>query len=243
MPRLLEKYWVGEDGAVTTDWIVLSASVVGGGLAVMSMVSTGVEDLAVDTSLALTSQTVGQRFVAPVVTQSFDNGTAGWTGTTANSVTGFGNILGPIQGVRGGMESVMQTFAIPEGSRRATFTFDLLSMDSLDGGLVDRGWGAGEGPVLYIDGVEVARARSTGGELHWTMQEVEDVTIESTEQRSGENIGGPAANMQGWYDGINTVEITVDDPDEEIRIGIGLNADQPIRDESIGIDNFTFETE
>ena len=44
-----------ESGAVTVDWVVLTAAIVGLGLAVMSVVSGGVEDLSGDISTALTN--------------------------------------------------------------------------------------------------------------------------------------------------------------------------------------------
>lgn len=44
-----------ESGAVTVDWVVLTAAIVGLGLAVMAVVSGGVEDLSGDISNALTT--------------------------------------------------------------------------------------------------------------------------------------------------------------------------------------------
>ena len=44
-----------ESGAVTVDWVVLTAAIVGLGLAVISVVSGGVEDLSGDISNALTT--------------------------------------------------------------------------------------------------------------------------------------------------------------------------------------------
>ena len=48
------KFLSQDTGAVTVDWVVLTASIVGLGLAVMSVVSSGVEDLSsdVDTQLS-----------------------------------------------------------------------------------------------------------------------------------------------------------------------------------------------
>ncbi|SDY58666.1 hypothetical protein SAMN05444004_10266 [Jannaschia faecimaris] len=43
-----------ESGAVTVDWVVLTAALVGLGLAVMSVVSGGIEDLSTDIGQALT---------------------------------------------------------------------------------------------------------------------------------------------------------------------------------------------
>ena len=42
-----------ESGAVTVDWVVLTAALVGLGLAVMGVVSGGIEDLSTDISSAL----------------------------------------------------------------------------------------------------------------------------------------------------------------------------------------------
>ncbi len=39
-----------ESGAVTVDWVVLTAAIVGTGIAVLSTVSTGIDDLSSDVS-------------------------------------------------------------------------------------------------------------------------------------------------------------------------------------------------
>jgi hypothetical protein len=48
-----------EDGAVTVDWVVLTAALVGLGLATMAVVSGGVEDLSDEVSVELASIEVG----------------------------------------------------------------------------------------------------------------------------------------------------------------------------------------
>jgi Flp pilus assembly pilin Flp len=50
----IETFLSDESGAVTVDWVVLTAAIVGLGLAVMSVVSGGVEDLSGDITTALT---------------------------------------------------------------------------------------------------------------------------------------------------------------------------------------------
>ena len=45
MTNLIKTFAKSESGAVTVDWVVLTAALVGLGLAVMAVVSTGVEDL------------------------------------------------------------------------------------------------------------------------------------------------------------------------------------------------------
>ena len=51
-----------ETGAVTVDWVVLTAGLVGLGLATMAVVSTGVEDLSRDTSNAMSGQIIQTAF-------------------------------------------------------------------------------------------------------------------------------------------------------------------------------------
>ena len=51
-----------DSGAVTVDWVVLTAALVGLGLAVMAVVSGGVEDLANDTDTALMNTEISDSF-------------------------------------------------------------------------------------------------------------------------------------------------------------------------------------
>ncbi|MFY0690656.1 MAG: hypothetical protein JXR14_01885 [Paracoccaceae bacterium] len=51
-----------ESGAVTVDWVVLTAALVGLGLAVMASVSSGLEDLSGDIETQLTGQTIDDSF-------------------------------------------------------------------------------------------------------------------------------------------------------------------------------------
>ena len=51
-----------EDGAVTVDWVVLTAAIVGLGIAVLAAVSGGVEDLSTDISNQLVGQNIKTTF-------------------------------------------------------------------------------------------------------------------------------------------------------------------------------------
>lgn len=55
-------FLLSEDGAVTVDWVVLTAALVGLGLAVMSVVSGGVENLSGDVSTELASLDISAVF-------------------------------------------------------------------------------------------------------------------------------------------------------------------------------------
>ncbi|WP_147125690.1 Flp family type IVb pilin [Shimia ponticola] len=54
MMNFLNKFRKDEDGAVTVDWVVLTAAIVGLGIAILATVTDGVEDLAseIDTELS-----------------------------------------------------------------------------------------------------------------------------------------------------------------------------------------------
>ncbi|MBY6201258.1 hypothetical protein KUV65_07795 [Maritalea mobilis] len=62
MTALIKNFAKSESGAVTVDWVVLTAAIVGLGLAVMAVVSGGVEDLAGDIDTQLTGQVIDQEF-------------------------------------------------------------------------------------------------------------------------------------------------------------------------------------
>ncbi len=55
MLNFLKNFRADESGAVTVDWVVLTAAIVGLGIAVLTTVQTGAEDLATDIGDELTA--------------------------------------------------------------------------------------------------------------------------------------------------------------------------------------------
>jgi Flp pilus assembly pilin Flp len=55
MLNFIKNFRADEDGAVTVDWVVLTAAIVGLGIAVLTTVSGGAEDLAGDIGDELTA--------------------------------------------------------------------------------------------------------------------------------------------------------------------------------------------
>lgn len=53
MKAMIQNFASNESGAVTVDWVVLTAALVGLGLAVMAVVSGGVENLSTDIGQSL----------------------------------------------------------------------------------------------------------------------------------------------------------------------------------------------
>ena len=60
--EMIKTFAKSESGAVTVDWVVLTAAIVGLGLAVLAVVSAGVEDLSRDIDTQLQTDIVGQTF-------------------------------------------------------------------------------------------------------------------------------------------------------------------------------------
>ncbi len=57
--NLIKNFHNDESGAVTVDWVVLTAAIVGLGLAVVASVSSGVNSLGESISTAVSTTTVG----------------------------------------------------------------------------------------------------------------------------------------------------------------------------------------
>ena len=60
--KLFMNFAKDESGAVTVDWVVLTAAIVGLGIAVMASVSNGLEDLSGDIEGQLTDQGISTTF-------------------------------------------------------------------------------------------------------------------------------------------------------------------------------------
>ena len=61
--EMIKNFAKSESGAVTVDWVVLTAAIVGLGLAVMAVVSGGVENLSGDIDTTLTGMDAGAGFL------------------------------------------------------------------------------------------------------------------------------------------------------------------------------------
>jgi Flp pilus assembly pilin Flp len=65
--KLANNFRNNESGAVTVDWVVLTAAIVGLGIAVYGVVSGGIADLSQDIDTQLTGQAISTAFPAPGV--------------------------------------------------------------------------------------------------------------------------------------------------------------------------------
>ena len=107
-----------ENGAVTVDWVVLTAAIVGLGLAVMAVVSGGVEDLSSDINVELASLDTG----------SMHDWASG--GASTNSLWGDLDIFSPSQSVSGAESYAASVLASNGGDYQAAY--DQLYQQALD---------------------------------------------------------------------------------------------------------------
>ncbi|WP_297780450.1 hypothetical protein [uncultured Roseovarius sp.] len=68
MIKFFKNFSKDEDGAVTVDWVVLTAAVVGLGIAGVASVNSGITSLATAIETGVSGQTVGTGTAAPAPT-------------------------------------------------------------------------------------------------------------------------------------------------------------------------------
>lgn len=215
-----------EDGAVTVDWVVLTAGITGLGMASAAVVSGGLESLSTETAEALSGYEIATRFTAFVATQLAGNDFAGglmgdWTGGVAGNP---GGVLGELLMVPPGGRAEL-TLDVPPGANQAVFTFDLIGGDSLDS----------ETATIMINGQPVTVATGGFGTISFAGANVPGITVTTSVRTQGTQLGGSMTS--GWNDSVTTVSITVDNPGSSVTLGVASTTDQSLNDEYFGIDN------
>lgn len=212
-----------EDGAITVDWTVLTGALVGLGLAGATLVSNGVSSLSTDVSDMLSG--VMQEAADALYSSGFDFGAPGWVNGTVSNASAFGAILGPYGGT-GGAQSVHSTFDIPDGTNVASFTFDMIAIDSWDN----------EDFIVFVDGEPAARLNfhhSTDGVTGQWVSDNPNYTFQVLETGPREHSGYNA----GWSDQQASVQLDIANPGQTVTLGFGSTLDQGIEDESFAVDN------
>lgn len=213
----------GEDGATTVDWTVLTGVLAGLGLATAAVVSGGMEDLSTDVSDTLAG--VMAETAAALYAYGFDVDAAGWLGGVISDGGSFGSVLGPYGG-SAGAQTVQSTFDIPPGTEVASFTFDMIAVDSWDN----------EEFIVFVDGAPAASLRfqhETDGVTGQWVSSNPDYTFEVTGTGAREHAG----YSSGWPDQRATVRLDVANPGGTVTLGFGSTLDQGIDDEAFAIDN------
>jgi hypothetical protein len=166
-----------------------------------------------------------QETAEALYSNGFDLGASGWLNGIVTGDAGFGNVLGPYGGTDGA-ETVQSTFDIPDGSEVASFTFDMIAIDSWDN----------EEFIVFVDGAPAASLRfeheTDGVTGQWVSSNPDyTFTVVSTGPREHTGFSG------GWPDQVATVRLDVANPGETVTLGFGSTLDQEVADESFAIDN------
>ncbi|WP_420394764.1 hypothetical protein [Nioella sp.] len=150
-----QNFFLNESGAVTVDWVVLTAGLVGLGLATMAVVSTGVEDLSGDMRGQMESQTISTSFASAA-----GGGTWTWSGRTSQDYYDIGAALAP--GNNGATYYWAQQEAIadmPEG-----YNFDSPLVDPATGNVV---YTSNDGTTYASGGETWAIDEYPGTPVYW----------------------------------------------------------------------------
>lgn len=230
--RAIRRFLRSQSGAVTVEYVVLAAAITGVALASSDVINNGLGSLSGTIEDELSGEPVGTHSGPLTYDDGFDNGSAGWSGATVAEIRGVGKVLGPIPG-SGGTQAITRDFQIDPGAGAATFSFDVLALDSLDN----------ESGIIFIDGREVGRVTSTHGRTTFTPGAGLPIgtTIEAQIIDNDTDLGG-ISNNAGWRDSRTKVTVSVaknaEKPVDKITFGFGSNANQGVDDESFAIDNF-----
>lgn len=226
--KFLATFLNDESGAVATDWVVVTSGIVGLGIATVSVLSGGLEDLSGEIAQALGSINIFGTAQELVASFDFTGGNmAGWVG---GRVMNMGGQLGELL-VLGPGQSTNYLFEITEGTELATMTFDLVGGDSLDN---TARWGYDTG-IMTINGVPIAIATNNGREgITIEIPQVDGTTVEAVVRVNAAHLGGNTVRT----DSLANVTIEVSRPTEDLQFQFMSNADQPIHDEYWGLDNF-----
>ena len=250
---MLIKFLTDETGAVTVDWTVMTAAIVGLGLASAAAVSTGAVNLGNDVESSLSGASVsGLRwaFARELINQNFADGNfAGWSRSNATTFGAWGPMLGPF-GRETFANPLTYDVSLPEGMSNGLISFDLVIADSWDGHSNptrdSHGWtnALGDSLRFIVDGQVVTTEHFLGGNSSLSYLQDRQGTIqigESTFNVSMTLRDAPAGNIGGshWADQRWNVQIEALNAPEDFQLGFSSTANQALGDEAFGIQNFT----
>ncbi|MEM9318035.1 MAG: hypothetical protein AAGA70_03405 [Pseudomonadota bacterium] len=215
-----------ETGAVTVDWVVLTAATVGLGLATSVVVASGVGSLSNETADELEGQTIRQWFTRTAAVMGFENGRGNWLGGVISDGP-YGNVLRG--GGSGGLQSAQGSFSLEGDPAFAVATFDMHAIDSWDG----------ENFLVYVDNQVVATASfdhfgGDGLEGTW-VSDNPDITFSVQSTSAQTNVGYNG----GFADQSFQMQVTVANPSDQMTLGFGSTLDQGVDDESWAVDNIS----
>lgn len=220
-----------EDGAITVDYVTLTAASLGVGLGASALLGGGLLELAQDFAAEVTGP-----IIEPVASMGSGDMTArigAWTNGIFLTLEGFGDVM--MLTPQATAETIID---IPEGATEATFTFDVISGDTLDM----------ETSFFYINGELIAHLNSQSRPVYSNEVNIaalggggwvpDGFTVQEETVQINANIGGDPY----WKDAITRITITMENPPPQVTFGTGTNTNQAMTDEFYAIDNFGVAT-
>ncbi len=253
MYGMIKHFLWDETGAVTVDWTVMTAAVVGLGLASAGAVQVGTGNLGNSIRESLSGAGVASlqwAYARNLVSQNFADGDfTGWSSSLSTTFGAWGPMLGPF-GRETFSTPLTYDVSLPEGISNALISFDLVIGDSWDGVAgPDNPWtnALGDSLRFIVDGQVVTGEHFVFRENHPGYQpgmfeerrataQIGDATFNlvlTPRDAPTANVGGSGWNDQRW-----SVQIEALDAPQNFQLGFSSTADQSGPDESFGIQNF-----
>ncbi len=255
-------FFQDESGAVTVDWTVLTAAIVGLGLTSAAAVRTGTGSLAGDVESALSGASIDTwALVSPFVSQNFDNGDfSGWSVARAQVFGAWGNMLGPF-GNETENSPLTYSVNLPAGAQSALVSFDMIIADSWDGVAGPTNpWtsGLGDSMRLMVNGQVISTEHFVFAQGHpgyvdgmWQERTATATVGGSTFNLTMTPRDQPTANVggAGWVDQRWSVRLEAVDAPSNFQLGFSGTSNQSTiqnaattnHDESFGIQNFSIK--
>lgn len=218
----MTEFFTQEDGAVTVDWVVMTAALVGLGLATMAVVDTGVESQSNDIKDTLTGIRIVTAFDTIFSSNDFSDGRGDWTGGELMTVTGFGEILA----LSGSADVAELPIDIGNQHAYAVVEFDMIIADSWDneqGSISINGEDVVIGTHAWRNDAPDIQTFSGSGDT--------SVTLTRTSTGTGGNW------RPGQDDFTYSVRVVAANDGSELTLGAATTLGSGASDEFFGIDN------
>ncbi len=254
-PNEIYAFCTSEEGAITADWTVMTAAVVGVGLASVSVISGGVETL----SRSITGHMHAISVPGVVFSQSrsfdFDNGFSDWVTTiSAHQDPTLTGVLGPFYD-QSGEPVVSNTFDFPADTEFAVIEFELTTVGR---------WEPNDDFRLFVDGAMIDATSLRDGAIDQLIADDSDETqvayrfIENRRIRDDDVIeqrleianntieNGATRNRDAIRSNVNresdyTVQVVVRNPGESMDFAMGRNGRSPYPGEAWAVDDLTVD--
>ncbi len=161
-------------------------------------------------------------YAYPVTNENFESGASGWNNNTTTTATGFSQFLGRFGGT-GGAQSVYKTFALSGTQTEVTIQFDFYEIDTWDG----------ERLYIYIND-SLYRTDPFWVNSYSGYASLNDTPSIAVNLNSGTTDIG---FLSGWSDEFFRYTIVYNTTANALKLGFGTTLDEPLENESWGIDN------